>query len=70
MKRGGEMETEQLRRAFEVNVFSQYELVRLALPHLAANGGRVVFLSTGLAEMPFAGWSSYCSYCQLYFLGG
>lgn len=56
------MSTEALRKAFEVNVFSQYELVKQSLPTLKTNKGRVVFLSTGLAEMPFSAWSSYCSY--------
>jgi short-subunit dehydrogenase involved in D-alanine esterification of teichoic acids len=51
-------------RAFDVNFFSGVELCKLALPHLRASCGRIVFTSTGVAEMPMAAWSPYCRYAS------
>jgi NAD(P)-dependent dehydrogenase (short-subunit alcohol dehydrogenase family) len=48
--------------ALNVNTISPLKLIQLALPHLRQHSGRIIFVSTGLAEMPFSGWSSYCAY--------
>lgn len=48
--------------AFDVNMFSAVELCKLALPHLRRSRGRIVFTSTGVAELPMTAWSPYCRY--------
>jgi NADP-dependent 3-hydroxy acid dehydrogenase YdfG len=50
----------QWKEAFETNVFAQTRLVQLTLPHLRKTKGRIVLVSTGVAEIPCGGWSSYC----------
>ena len=55
-----EVDLDEWKSTFEINVFSQTRLIQLALPHLKKNKGRIVFVSTGLAEIPCGGWSSYC----------
>jgi NAD(P)-dependent dehydrogenase (short-subunit alcohol dehydrogenase family) len=58
--RVAEVDIDDWKSTFEINVFAQTRLVQLALPHLRRSKGRIVFVSTGLAEIPCGGWSSYC----------
>lgn len=47
----------RVRRQFDVNVFGPHRLVRAALPHLRASGGRIVTVSSaaGLVAVPGGG---------------
>lgn len=44
-----------------MNMFSAVNLCQLAIPHLRASKGRIIFTSTGVAEMPMTAWSPYCA---------
>lgn len=44
-----------------VNVTAPVALTALALPALRAAGGRVVNLSSGVANRPVVGWGAYCT---------
>ncbi|KZT62136.1 NAD(P)-binding protein [Calocera cornea HHB12733] len=46
-------------RTFDLNVFSLINTLVPAIPALRANGGRVVFVSSGAATGNTAGWASY-----------
>ncbi|KZV83033.1 NAD(P)-binding protein [Exidia glandulosa HHB12029] len=50
---------EDWRRLFEVNLFSFLPLLRHALPVLAQSHGRVVLISSSMAEMGVAGMAAY-----------
>lgn len=56
-----ESDPQQWRATFEVNVFAHVDLLRLCLPALRKNRGRVVFVSSvgGLVSSPLM--SSYCA---------
>jgi NAD(P)-dependent dehydrogenase (short-subunit alcohol dehydrogenase family) len=56
-----ESDQQQWRSTFEVNVFGHVDLLRLSLPALRKNRGRVVFVSSvgGLVSSPLM--SSYCA---------
>jgi len=56
-----ESDPEQWRATFEVNVFGHVDLLRLSLPALRKNKGRVVFVSSvgGFVSSPLL--SSYCA---------
>lgn len=47
------------RQNIAVNLLGPYYLIHHALPHLKANGGRVVNVSSGAAVSPVPGWSAY-----------
>jgi NAD(P)-dependent dehydrogenase (short-subunit alcohol dehydrogenase family) len=56
-----ESDMDQWRATFEVNVFGHVDLLRLSLPELRKNRGRVVFVSSvgGIVSSPLL--SSYCA---------
>lgn len=44
----------------EVNLLGPYYLVHFALPHLRAQKGKVINVSSGAAVRAIVGWSAYC----------
>ncbi len=48
-------------RNWRVNLLGPVLLVREALPHLRAQRGRVINISSGAAVRGFPGWGAYCS---------
>ncbi|KAF3100425.1 hypothetical protein TWF569_006654 [Orbilia oligospora] len=46
---------------FQVNFFSNVDLIRNALPELRKSSGRVVMVSSGAVGLPFTGWGAYGS---------
>lgn len=55
-----EIPMDQLKRSFDVNFFSAVNLCKLAIPHLRASKGKIIYTSTGVAEAPMAAWAPYC----------
>lgn len=53
--------TDVLREVFEVNVTAPVQLIQKALPHLRANGGMIVNITSDAAVQPYAGWGGYGS---------
>lgn len=51
-----------LRRAFDVNYFSNIRLYQLAHPHLLKARGTIIGLTSGIVERPSSGMAAYCSY--------
>ncbi|RVD90448.1 uncharacterized protein DFL_001413 [Arthrobotrys flagrans] len=47
--------------AFQVNFFSNVDLIKNALPELRKANGRVVMVSSGAVELAFTGWGAYGS---------
>ncbi|KAK6334577.1 hypothetical protein TWF718_010034 [Orbilia javanica] len=47
--------------AFQVNLFSNVDLIKNALPELRKANGRVVMVSSGAVGLPFTGWGAYGS---------
>jgi len=57
-----ESDPEEWVRAAAINYKSVYYGLRLALPHMKAQGtGTIVNVSSGAAHSPLEGWSHYCS---------
>jgi short-subunit dehydrogenase len=56
------MEMKEAQQAFDINVFSQLDLLKLALPKLRAAKGRVVATTSGVTKIPIPGWAAYCRY--------
>lgn len=56
-----DMKMGDLKRHFDVNVFSQIALLQASLPFLRASEGRVILVSSGAAVRPMSGWLAYCS---------
>lgn len=56
---------DQHKTAFDVNLFSQLDLARLALPKLRAAKGRIVATTSGIVGFPLGGWAAYCRYAML-----
>lgn len=57
-----ESDPEEWVRAAAINYTSVYYGLRLALPHMKAQGtGTIVNVSSGAAHSPLEGWSHYCS---------
>jgi NAD(P)-dependent dehydrogenase (short-subunit alcohol dehydrogenase family) len=52
---------EAWRHNWAVNVVAPVMLTRAALPHLRAQNGRVINVSSGAAVNPKAGWGAYCA---------
>ncbi|EPS40921.1 hypothetical protein H072_5180 [Dactylellina haptotyla CBS 200.50] len=46
---------------YRVNLFSNVEMIKAALPELRKSRGRVVMVSSAATEMAFNGWSAYGS---------
>ncbi|KAL9651207.1 hypothetical protein ABK040_008278 [Willaertia magna] len=51
----------ELQRVFQINVFSIFELVNVALPELRKTKGRIICISSGAAHKAIHGWSLYCT---------
>jgi NAD(P)-dependent dehydrogenase (short-subunit alcohol dehydrogenase family) len=49
----------RVRRQFDVNVFGPHRLVRAALPHMRASGGRIVTISSAAGLVAFPGGGVY-----------
>ncbi|KAJ2399182.1 hypothetical protein GGI10_006455, partial [Coemansia sp. RSA 2530] len=49
------------RHHFEVNVVAVLALTQLALPMLRATNGRVINISSGAASSAYQGWAAYCA---------
>lgn len=57
-----ELDVDQVRKAFEVNLFGHVQLVHQALPFLTKNHTSVILgVTSGVARFPFAGWFPYCA---------
>jgi len=52
---------EEWARAVQVNYIGVYYGIRTAFPHIKANDGVIINISSGAAEHPHEGWSAYCS---------
>jgi NAD(P)-dependent dehydrogenase (short-subunit alcohol dehydrogenase family) len=50
-----------LERVYAVNTFAPLALVQALLPHLLADGGRIVNITSDAAVEPYAGWGGYGS---------
>lgn len=58
----GDTGVESIRQAFEVNLFSHLEMVRLCLPLLRHTPHSVILGTTsGVVDYPYGGWSAYCA---------
>ena len=53
MKRIKDMEMKEAQQAFDINLFSQMDLLKLALPKLRAAKGRVIATTSGVTNFPF-----------------
>jgi len=53
--------TDELRKLFEVNVFSIHALTRLCLPHLRSSRGVVINVSSMAGRQPLPGLGAYAS---------
>ena len=62
MQRIKDTDIKGVQQAFDVNLFSQVDLVKLALPKLRAARGRVIATTSGVTKLPIAGWAAYCRY--------
>ncbi|KAI8920147.1 hypothetical protein DFJ77DRAFT_451325 [Powellomyces hirtus] len=49
------------KKCFDVNFFAGLGLIQAAMPHLRANHGRIVLVSSGAAANAYKGWSAYCT---------
>lgn len=55
-------DAKEWQRVMDVNVNANFRLIRTCDPLLrAADAGRAVFTSSGLAQRPFAYWGAYCT---------
>lgn len=51
-----------VQQAYDINLFSQVDLIKLALPKLRAAKGRIVATTSLVAKLPITGWAAYCRY--------
>ena len=65
MQRIEDTDIKGVQQAFDVNLFSQMDLVRLALPKLRAAKGRVIATTSGVTKLPISGWAAYCRYQRM-----
>lgn len=56
-----QVETDELQRLFDVNVFSIHALTRLALPHLRASNGIVINVSSMAGRQAMPGLGAYAA---------
>jgi NAD(P)-dependent dehydrogenase (short-subunit alcohol dehydrogenase family) len=57
-----QLEEDELRHVFDVNVFGAWGMTREALPHLrASGGGLVVFISSMAGRSPMPGFGAYAA---------
>lgn len=61
MSRIGDSELDKVKEAFDLNLHSQIDLVRIALPALRSSKGKVLAVTSALASIPTAGWAPYCA---------
>lgn len=55
-------DAKEWQRVMDVNVNANFRLIRTLDPLLrAAEAGRMIFTSSGLAQRPFAYWGAYCT---------
>ncbi|KAF2843444.1 NAD(P)-binding protein [Patellaria atrata CBS 101060] len=59
IKRVSDVDVEEWRTAFDINVFSVVALVKAALPALRDTRGRIVLTSSGAAVGAYSTWGSY-----------
>lgn len=62
MQRIKDTDIKAVQQAFDINLFSQVDLVKLALPKLRAAKGRVIATTSGVTKWPVPGWAAYCRY--------
>lgn len=55
------MDIDNVRQTFEINLFSQINLVTLLLPTLRIHCSRIIFLTSGILDYPTRGFSIYAS---------
>jgi NAD(P)-dependent dehydrogenase (short-subunit alcohol dehydrogenase family) len=55
------LQTEALRKAYEVNALGLHRMTCAALPLLRDSAGVVVNAGTGAATTPMEGWAAYCT---------
>lgn len=55
------IDSDDFKLAFEVNVLGIHRMMRAAMPLLLAAKGTIVNAGTGAATTPMEGWSGYCS---------
>ncbi len=48
-------------QVIDINLKGTFNGARAALPHMAANGGTIIGISSGAATNALEGWSHYCS---------
>ena len=53
--------SDDLARAFAVNVVGAHRVIKAALPLLRVRGGAIVNAGTGAATTPLEGWTAYCA---------
>jgi NAD(P)-dependent dehydrogenase (short-subunit alcohol dehydrogenase family) len=56
-----QLDEDELRQVFDVNVFGAWSMTRAALPHLRASSGLVVFLSSMAGRSAMPGMGAYAS---------
>jgi NAD(P)-dependent dehydrogenase (short-subunit alcohol dehydrogenase family) len=59
MKRITDVDAEDWRRCFDINVFSAVALIKEALPALCRTQGKIVLVSSGAAVGAYATWGAY-----------
>jgi NAD(P)-dependent dehydrogenase (short-subunit alcohol dehydrogenase family) len=59
VKRIAEVNVDEWRQAFDINVFSAVALCKAALPELRKTGGRIVLTSSGAAVGAYSAWGPY-----------
>jgi NAD(P)-dependent dehydrogenase (short-subunit alcohol dehydrogenase family) len=50
-----------VKRLFDVNYFSIFQLIQQALPSLRNSNGRIILISSGAATKVYKGWAPYCA---------
>ncbi|KAF1352411.1 short-chain dehydrogenase [Delphinella strobiligena] len=59
VKKISDVEVEDWRRLFDINVFSAVGIIKACLPQLRASQGRIVLCSSGAATGNYATWGAY-----------
>lgn len=55
------VDTKEFERGFDVNILSSINWIQAALPSLRETKGRIIFTSSGVANIPYAGFANYCA---------
>ncbi|KAI8904024.1 short chain dehydrogenase, partial [Gorgonomyces haynaldii] len=56
-----DLDLDQFKTLFQVNVYAAIEMIQAGLPELRKNKGSVILVSSGAAVKGYGGWSAYCS---------